>query len=146
MRRQYQHSNKGCLPCSILSQHHNNLGVGKLTLSDSELKVSLGFTHRRILVPSIGLNVFCNLLCSLSNLKEFKVQNPMKKSASNIKRRIARFLTFTLNVSDSSRNRRFSVGTKPAKKILIPSLTENGKVTTPYAPGFPYKQQMKSDR
>jgi len=52
----------------------------------------------------------------------------------------------TLNVRDSSRNRRFSVGTKPAKKILIPSLTENGRVTTPYAPGFPYKQQMKSDR
>ena len=28
----------------------------------------------------------------------------------------------TLNVSDSSRNRRFSVGTKPARKMLMPSL------------------------
>ena len=25
-------------------------------------------------------------------------------------------------------------------------LTPKGSVTTPYAPGFPYKQQMKSDR
>lgn len=53
---------------------------------------------------------------------------------------------FTLKVKDSSRNLRFSVGTNPAKKILIPSLTEKGRVTTPYAPGFPYKQQMKSDK
>nr|GMD76100.1 hypothetical protein RHOSPDRAFT_17883 [Ipomoea batatas]GMD77956.1 hypothetical protein RHOSPDRAFT_17883 [Ipomoea batatas] len=52
----------------------------------------------------------------------------------------------TLKVRDSSRNRRFSVGTNPAKNMLIPSLTENGRVTTPYAPGFPYRQQMKSDR
>jgi len=42
----------------------------------------------------------------------------------------------------SSRKRKFSVGTKPAKKILIPSRTENGIVTTPYAEGVPYKQQM----
>jgi hypothetical protein len=52
----------------------------------------------------------------------------------------------TLKVKDSSRNRRFSVGTNPDKNILIPSLTEKGRVTTPYAPGFPYKQQMKSDK
>lgn len=28
----------------------------------------------------------------------------------------------------------------------IPSLTVKGIVTTPYAPGVPYKQQIKSDR
>jgi translation initiation factor RLI1 len=52
----------------------------------------------------------------------------------------------TLNVNSSGLNLKFSVGTKPAKKMLIPSLTPNGMVTTPYAPGFPYKQQMKSDK
>ena len=43
----------------------------------------------------------------------------------------------TLNVSASSRKRKFSVGTKPARKMLIPSRTEKGIVTTPYAPGLP---------
>ena len=43
----------------------------------------------------------------------------------------------TLNVSASSRKRRFSVGTKPARKTLMPSRTPKGSVTTPYAPGFP---------
>ena len=43
----------------------------------------------------------------------------------------------TLNVSASSRKRRFSVGTKPARKMLMPSLTPKGIVTTPYAPGLP---------
>ena len=38
----------------------------------------------------------------------------------------------TLNVSDTSLNRRFSVGTKPARKMLIPSRTAKGIVTTPY--------------
>jgi hypothetical protein len=37
----------------------------------------------------------------------------------------------TLNVIDSSWNQTFPVGTNPAKKILIPSRTENGNVTTP---------------
>ena len=36
-----------------------------------------------------------------------------------------------LNVSAKSRKRMFSVGMKPSKKILIPSRTVNGKVTTP---------------
>ncbi|ORX54895.1 hypothetical protein BCR36DRAFT_282115, partial [Piromyces finnis] len=36
-----------------------------------------------------------------------------------------------LNCKDSSLNLRFSVGMLPSKKILIPSLTLNGKVTTP---------------
>ena len=47
----------------------------------------------------------------------------------------------TLNVSASSRKRKFSVGTNPARKMLMPSRTENGIVTTPYAPGLPYRQQ-----
>ncbi|KWU44390.1 hypothetical protein RHOSPDRAFT_17883 [Rhodotorula sp. JG-1b] len=51
-----------------------------------------------------------------------------------------------LNVSDSSRNRRFSVGILPSRKMLIPSRTENGIVTTPYIDGMPYRQQIKSDR
>lgn len=55
-------------------------------------------------------------------------------------------IKFTLKVRESSRNLRFSVGTKPDKKMLIPSLTEKGSVTTPYAPGLPYKQQIKSDK
>mmetsp|Transcript_9373 Transcript_9373/g.28173 ORF Transcript_9373/g.28173 Transcript_9373/m.28173 type:complete len:204 (+) Transcript_9373:2587-3198(+) len=37
----------------------------------------------------------------------------------------------TLKVRDSSRNRRFSVGTKPARKMLMPSRTPKGMVTTP---------------
>ena len=48
----------------------------------------------------------------------------------------------TLNVSASSRKRKFSVGTKPARKMFMPSRTPKGIVTTPYAPGLPYKQQM----
>ncbi|KAJ3742732.1 hypothetical protein DFH05DRAFT_1536478 [Lentinula detonsa] len=43
--------------------------------------------------------------------------------------------------NDSSRKRRFSVGMKPSKKILIPMLTvrirNDGIVTTPYIEGFP---------
>lgn len=31
-----------------------------------------------------------------------------------------------MNVSDSSRNRKFSVGTKPARKMLMPSLWVEG--------------------
>jgi len=54
--------------------------------------------------------------------------------------------SFTLKVRDSSLKRKFSVGINPAKNTLIPSLTEKGRVTTPYAPGFPYKQQTKSER
>ncbi|EJC97681.1 uncharacterized protein FOMMEDRAFT_137569 [Fomitiporia mediterranea MF3/22] len=42
-----------------------------------------------------------------------------------------------LKDSCSSRKRRFSVGMKPSKKILIPSRTEYGIVTTPYIDGFP---------
>lgn len=30
--------------------------------------------------------------------------------------------------------------------MYIPSLTDEGIVTTPYIEGFPYKQQMKSER
>ena len=30
--------------------------------------------------------------------------------------------------------------------LIVPSLTENGIVTTPYTPGVPYKQHMKSDK
>ena len=41
----------------------------------------------------------------------------------------------TLNVSETSRNLRFSVGTNPARKMLIPSRTANGIVTTPYLRG-----------
>ena len=37
----------------------------------------------------------------------------------------------TLNVKASSLKRRFSVGTNPARKMLIPSLTLKGRVTTP---------------
>ena len=36
-----------------------------------------------------------------------------------------------LKLSSSSLKRRFSVGTKPARKMLMPSLTEKGMVTTP---------------
>mmetsp|Transcript_4730 Transcript_4730/g.14616 ORF Transcript_4730/g.14616 Transcript_4730/m.14616 type:complete len:194 (-) Transcript_4730:945-1526(-) len=43
----------------------------------------------------------------------------------------------TRKVSASSRKRMFSVGMKPARKMLIPSRTEKGIVTTPYAPGIP---------
>lgn len=41
----------------------------------------------------------------------------------------------TLKVNETSRNRRFSVGTNPSRKILIPSRTLKGMVTTPYTPG-----------
>ena len=37
----------------------------------------------------------------------------------------------TLKVRASSRNLRFSVGTKPLRKMLMPSLTLKGMVTTP---------------
>lgn len=37
----------------------------------------------------------------------------------------------TLKVSASSLKRRFSVGTKPLRKMLMPSRTEKGMVTTP---------------
>lgn len=47
-----------------------------------------------------------------------------------------------LKFNSSSLKRKFSVGIKPAKKILIPSRTEKGMVTTPYADGVPYKQQI----
>mmetsp|Transcript_55696 Transcript_55696/g.136714 ORF Transcript_55696/g.136714 Transcript_55696/m.136714 type:complete len:299 (-) Transcript_55696:954-1850(-) len=50
--------------------------------------------------------------------------------------------SLTLNESDSSRKRRFSVGTKPARNTLMPSRTPNGAVTTPYTPGLPYSTQM----
>ena len=30
--------------------------------------------------------------------------------------------------------------------LILPSLTLKGMVTTPYAPGTPYRQQMKSER
>ncbi|PKY19851.1 hypothetical protein GLOIN_2v1467226, partial [Rhizophagus irregularis DAOM 181602=DAOM 197198] len=43
----------------------------------------------------------------------------------------------SLNVKDSSRNLRFSVGTLPSKNILIPSRIEKGIVTTPYTEGTP---------
>ncbi|KXS17199.1 hypothetical protein M427DRAFT_97187, partial [Gonapodya prolifera JEL478] len=46
----------------------------------------------------------------------------------------------------SSLNLKFSVGMTPSKKMLMPSRTEKGMVTTPYAEGTPYRQQMKSDR
>ncbi|KAJ7491896.1 hypothetical protein FB451DRAFT_1336058 [Mycena latifolia] len=48
-----------------------------------------------------------------------------------------------LKESDSSRKRRFSVGMKPSRKMLIPG---TGMVTTPYMDGLPYRQQIKSDR
>mmetsp|Transcript_18683 Transcript_18683/g.59536 ORF Transcript_18683/g.59536 Transcript_18683/m.59536 type:complete len:221 (-) Transcript_18683:954-1616(-) len=48
----------------------------------------------------------------------------------------------SLKLSASSRKRMFSVGTKPARNTLMPSRTEKGMVTTPYAPGTPYRQQM----
>mmetsp|Transcript_136751 Transcript_136751/g.332426 ORF Transcript_136751/g.332426 Transcript_136751/m.332426 type:complete len:205 (-) Transcript_136751:105-719(-) len=37
----------------------------------------------------------------------------------------------TLKVRDTSRNRKFSVGTKPSRKMLMPSRTLKGIVTTP---------------
>jgi len=52
----------------------------------------------------------------------------------------------TLKLSSSSQNLVFSVGINPAKNTLIPSLTEKGRVTTPYAPGTPYNTQVKSDK
>jgi hypothetical protein len=55
---------------------------------------------------------------------------------------LSRGFSRALNDSDSSRKRRFSVGTKPARKMLMPSRTLKGMVTTPYAPGLPYRQQM----
>ena len=51
-------------------------------------------------------------------------------------------LVASLKLSSSSLKRRFSVGTKPARKMLMPSRTENGIVTTPYAEGVPYSTQM----
>ena len=52
----------------------------------------------------------------------------------------------TLKLSSTCRKRRFSVGTKPARKMLMPSRTLKGAVTTPYAPGLPYSAHTKSDR
>lgn len=57
-----------------------------------------------------------------------------------------RLRLLTLKSRVTSRNLRFSVGMNPAKKILIPSRTLDGMVTTPYADGVPYRQQMKSDK
>ena len=51
-------------------------------------------------------------------------------------------LVLILKFNSSSLNRRFSVGTNPPRKMLIPSLTLKGMVTTPYAEGVPYKTQM----
>ena len=42
-----------------------------------------------------------------------------------------------LNDRPWSRKRRFSVGMVPERNTLMPSRTENGSVTTPYALGTP---------
>ncbi|OBA22398.1 hypothetical protein METBIDRAFT_38783 [Metschnikowia bicuspidata var. bicuspidata NRRL YB-4993] len=60
----------------------------------------------------------------------------IKPSAASAKR----------NCNDSSRNRMFSVGMKPSKKMLMPSRTDDGNVTTPYTEGAPYKMHTKSDK
>lgn len=132
----YQHSYKCRLPSSILTKHHYDLRIGEFTLLDLKLEISLSFTHGWILVSSICLNFFGTFLWSLGDLSMKKIGTsiiiPVRIQLSVIAKE-----NLTLKVRDSSRNLRFSVGTNPARNILIPSLTENGRVTTPYTPGFP---------
>ena len=62
------------------------------------------------------------------------------------------FFSITSVLSDilkdklKSLNLIFSVGIKPSKNTLIPSLTPYGRVTTPYAAATPYNTHIVSDK
>lgn len=131
MHHTYQHANKCGLPSSILSQHHNYLGISKLSFQDIKLETTLNFSHSWILVPCICLNFFSIFLWCFSNLKKVYIVIHNNYSGTRHMRNINLPFHLTLKIRDSSLKRKFSVGTKPAKKILIPSLTEKGSVTTP---------------
>jgi len=81
----------------------------------------------------------CYLLSRLSNLISQTTSHQTQKmqQINQLCEVLLQIIVLTLNVSFSSRKRIFSDGIKPFRKILIPSLTEEGKVTTPYAPGVP---------
>jgi hypothetical protein len=64
----HQHTNKCCLPSSILSKHDYDLGVSKFSIFDSQSKPTLSFGHCRILVASISANLLCTFLWGLCNL------------------------------------------------------------------------------
>lgn len=64
----HQHTNKCCLPSSILSKHNYDLGVSKFSIFDSQSKPTLSFGHCRILVASISANLLCTFLWGLCNL------------------------------------------------------------------------------
>ena len=89
----------------------------------------LGHGWITILCSSINWTIFIRSLRNLQmNIKKGK-QRDCQQRTDLRERDLACRLTLKTNAS--SLNLRFSVGTKPAKKILIPSLTLKGMVTTP---------------
>lgn len=109
-----EHAHKSCLPGSILAKKNNDFRTMEISLLDNEFESFYKKWENWI---------FCSFQDIWKVVADLLHQSVDKTSTSMFSR--------NLKFKEVSRNRRFSVGIKPSKNALIPSLTLKGRVTTP---------------